>query len=120
MGRGWKGDLKGVIGPSTQSGSAPVFYVRESLLSFLVQDHGALPVPKALRNAVTSLMKSEGYGEGYRYPHDYPGHFVPGETYLPQALKGERFYEPSDQGVERQIADRLARLAAIPPPDPSK
>jgi putative ATPase len=82
----------------------------------VVQERGALPVPKALRNGVTQLMKSDGYGEGYRYPHDYQGNFVPGETYLPEALVGTRFYVPGDQGVERQIAERLARLAALPPP----
>jgi putative ATPase len=79
-----------------------------------VRERGALPVPKRLRNAATRLMKSEGYGEGYRYPHDYQGNFVPGETYLPDALLGTRFYAPSDQGVERQITERLARLMACP------
>lgn len=82
----------------------------------VVRDRGALPVPKKLRNGVTQLMKADGYGEGYRYPHDYDGHFVPGETYLPDALQGQRYYVPSDQGVERQIAERLARLAAMPSP----
>lgn len=81
-----------------------------------IRDRGALPVPKRLRNGVTPLMKSDGYGEGYRYPHDYEGNFVPGETYLPEALSTARYYLPSDQGVERQIADRLARLAALTPP----
>jgi putative ATPase len=84
-----------------------------------VQARGALPVPKRLRNGVTPLMKSDGYGEGYRYPHDYEGHFVAGEHYLPEALHKTRFYVPSDQGVERQIGERLARLAATPtPPKP--
>ena len=85
-----------------------------------VQDRGALPVPKRLRNGVTRLMKSEGYGEGYRYPHDFEGHYVPHEQYLPDSLVGSRFYAPSDQGVERQIAERLARLAAIPGPPKRK
>lgn len=81
-----------------------------------VQSRGALPVPKKLRNGVTRLMKNEGYGDGYRYPHDYQGHYVAGETYLPEALVGTRFYEPSDQGVERQISERLARLASLSGP----
>lgn len=81
-----------------------------------VRERGALPVPKKLRNGVTPLMKSDGYGQGYRYPHDYEGNFVPGETYLPDALAGTHYYRPGDQGVERQIADRLARLAALTPP----
>ncbi len=77
-----------------------------------VQQRGALEVPKKLRNGATRLMRAEGYGDGYRYPHDLPGHFVPEETYLPDALLGQHFYEPSDQGVERAIAERLARLRA--------
>jgi len=81
-----------------------------------VRARGALPVPKRLRNGVTRLMKDEGYGEGYRYPHDFEGHYVPDETYLPEALAGTKFYEPSDQGVERQIAERLARLASTKGP----
>lgn len=85
-----------------------------------VRQHGALPVPKRLRNGVTRLMKSEGYGDGYRYPHDYQGNFVPGETYLPEALVGQHYYLPSDQGVERQITERLARLAATTGPAKSK
>ncbi len=75
-----------------------------------VRERGALPVPKKLRNGVTRLMQAEGYGEGYRYPHDLPGHYVPGETYLPESIVGTRFYEPSDQGVERQVLERLQRL----------
>ena len=55
-------------------------------------------------------MQAEGYGDGYRYPHDVPGHYVAGETYLPDSLVGTQFYDPSDQGVERQILERLQRL----------
>jgi putative ATPase len=75
-----------------------------------IAERGALPVPNKLRNAVTKLMSEHGYGEGYQYPHDLAGSYVPGETYLPDALLGRRFYEPSDQGLERSIAERLARL----------
>jgi putative ATPase len=78
-----------------------------------VRDHGALPVPKKLRNGVTRLMQAEGYGAGYQYPHDFPGHYVPNETYLPDTLVGERYYEPSDQGVERQVLERLQRLRGV-------
>jgi len=75
-----------------------------------ISEHGALPVPMKLRNAVTGLMRREGYGEGYRYAHDLEGHGAPGETYLPDALTGARFYEPSDEGLEKAIKERLARL----------
>jgi putative ATPase len=75
-----------------------------------IADRGALPVPMKLRNAVTKLMKNEGYGDGYRYAPNYAGSHVPGETYLPDELRGRRFYEPTDQGLEKQIAERLERL----------
>ena len=77
-----------------------------------VGEHGALPVPKKLRNAVTPLMEAEGYGEDYRYAHDYAGNFVPGETYLPDELVGRRYYEPSNEGFEVKILARLTRLRA--------
>jgi putative ATPase len=77
-----------------------------------IEAHGALPVPKKLRNAVTKLMKEEGYGQGYRYPPDFEGSVVPGESYLPEALEGCRFYEPTSQGLEQAIAERLQRLRA--------
>ncbi len=64
------------------------------------------PVPLHLRNAVTRLMRQSGYGKGYRYSHDYEGHFV-GQDFLPPALQGKRYYQPSDQGYEGQVAERL-------------
>ena len=75
-----------------------------------IEAQGALPVPLKLRNAVTSLMKQDGYGKEYRYPHDYGASHVSGETYLPDALVGKRFYEPSSEGLEQSIRDRLERL----------
>jgi putative ATPase len=64
------------------------------------------PVPLQLRNPVTGLMKGMGYGEGYRYAHDYTGHFVE-QQFLPDSLKGKRFYIPGDLGYEKTIAARL-------------
>jgi putative ATPase len=78
----------------------------------LVASRGALPVPKKLRNAVTPLMKHEGYGEGYKYAHDFEGGVVPGETYLPDELAGRVFYEPSDRGEEVRIKQRLDAIRA--------
>ena len=66
------------------------------------------PVPKHLRNAVTGLMRQEGYGKGYRYAHDHEDHFAPMQN-LPERLKGRRFYSPGDQGYEREAAERLRR-----------
>ncbi len=74
-----------------------------------IQRHGALPVPLSLRNAPTQLMKDEGYGGGYQYPHDHPGAWVEAQ-YLPDALVGARFYQPGEQGLEKAIGERLARL----------
>ena len=78
----------------------------------VIAQRGALPVPKKLRNPVSQLARDEGWGEDYRYPHDYAGSVVPGETYLPDELGGTRYYEPSQQGLEKAIAERLARLRA--------
>jgi putative ATPase len=74
-----------------------------------VREHGALQVPMRLRNAPTPAMKSWGYGEGYRYPHDESG-FSPGETYLPDELAGRRYYRPTAHGFEARIRDRLEGL----------
>jgi len=71
-----------------------------------VREHGALPTPLHLRNAPTGLMKSLGYGADYRYPHDAPGH-VTDQQHLPPELEGRRYYEPSDEGYERTIRERL-------------
>ena len=64
------------------------------------------PVPLHLRNPVTPLMKEAGYGKGYKYAHDYPGHFVEQQN-LPDSLQGKRYYTPSDQGYEKKIIGRL-------------
>lgn len=64
------------------------------------------PVPLHLRNPETSLMRELGYGKGYKYAHDFPGHFVKQQN-LPDALKGRRYYYPSDQGFEKEIEKRL-------------
>jgi putative ATPase len=73
--------------------------------------HGALPVPLHIRNAPTRLMKKLGYGEHYRYPHDYEGALVE-QDYLPDALQDRRYYEPSDRGYEARIGDYLKRVRA--------
>ncbi len=66
------------------------------------------PVPLHLRNAVTGMMRGMGYGSGYKYSHDYEGHFE-AQEYLPPNLAGRRYYEPSDQGSEANIAERMRR-----------
>ncbi len=74
-----------------------------------IDAHGALAVPAHLRNASSGTGKALGWGAGYQYPHDFEGHHVR-EEYLPEALRGHRYYTPSDSGDERAIAERLARL----------
>jgi putative ATPase len=59
-------------------------------------------------------MKEWGYGEGYRYPHDEGGH-AQGETYMPDTLRGRRYYEPSNNGLEAQIRERLRKLRGEDP-----
>ncbi len=71
-----------------------------------VRRTGVLAVPLHLRNAPTPLMKGLGYGAGYLYPHDYDDAVVE-QDYLPEALAGRRYYEPTDRGREREIAERL-------------
>ncbi|NMB75332.1 MAG: replication-associated recombination protein A [Myxococcales bacterium] len=76
-----------------------------------VVEHGPLSVPLHLRNAPTSLMKNLGYGKEYRYPHDFAGNYVP-ENYLPEKLLRRRYYTPTDNGAEAEIARRLEELRA--------
>ncbi len=76
-----------------------------------VLEHGPLPVPLKLRNAPTPLMKAMGYSGGYRYPHNFSGNYVP-ENYLPDALRGQHFYEPGGNGEEVEIRERLERWRA--------
>ncbi|MFH1647802.1 MAG: replication-associated recombination protein A [Chloroflexota bacterium] len=63
-------------------------------------------VPLHLRNPVTPLMEETGYGEGYKYDHDYPEHFAE-QQHLPDSLKGRKFYNPGKMGYEKQVMDRL-------------
>jgi putative ATPase len=71
------------------------------------REHPAEGVPLHIRNAPTGLMKELGYGTGYQYAHDAPEAYIPQE-YLPEALRGSRFYEPGPFGFEKEIAKRLA------------
>ncbi len=64
------------------------------------------PVPLHLRNPVTSLMKKEGYGKDYKYPHDFDEPSLDQE-YLPSSLKGRQYYHPTEMGEEKEIKERL-------------
>ncbi|GAI34156.1 unnamed protein product, partial [marine sediment metagenome] len=73
-------------------------------------------VPMHLRNPVTPLMKEMGYGQGYKYAHDYPNNFI-SQRYLPESLQGKRFYTPGNQGYEQEVSERLRKWWA---PDTQK
>lgn len=66
------------------------------------------PVPVYLRDTSYRGAKKLGYGKGYKYPHDYPGHWVQ-QDYMPQSLKGKRYYEPSGMGAEAKILENHIR-----------
>ena len=77
-----------------------------------VEERPADPVPKVIRNAPTSLMKDQGYGSGYVYAH-HVEEGVGGIDCLPEALRGERFYEPKERGFEAELKERLTRFRAL-------
>ncbi len=73
------------------------------------KEHGTLDVPLHLRNAPTGLMKSLGYGKGYRYAHDEPDAYAAGENYFPEGMEPARYYQPVDRGLEIRIREALER-----------
>ncbi|RUO44455.1 recombination factor protein RarA [Aliidiomarina taiwanensis] len=76
--------------------------------------HGpSYPVPEHLRNAPTKVHEAEGFGAEYRYAHNEPEAYVPGERYLPPELASTQWYQPSDRGLEKQIRDKLDYLRAL-------
>jgi len=75
----------------------------------MLVENSDFQIPMHIRNAPTTLMKKMGYKKGYKYPHDYDGNFVR-EKYLPEEIEGKVFYDPSTQGSEKAIRDRLKAL----------
>jgi putative ATPase len=73
-----------------------------------IQDTGTLPVPMHIRNAPTGLMKDLGYGRDYKYAHNYAHAYVP-QHHLPEQLRAQTFYTPTDRGYEKNIKQRLER-----------
>ena len=72
----------------------------------LVRQTGNQPVPLPIRNAPTQLMKELGYHDGYKYPHDYPGHFTP-QQYLPDTLVAERIWHGQHSPAEEKLLERM-------------
>ena len=75
----------------------------------IVEKTGNLPVPLHLRNAPTKLMNELGYGDGYKYAHDFPNHFVV-QQFLPDALQGTQFWHAQGSPQEQKMADWMKHL----------
>jgi len=74
-----------------------------------VRETGDLPVPLNIRNAPTGLMKNLGYGKDYKYAHSYEGNFIK-DNFMPDDLKGTRFFEPGTNQKEDEIRKRLSGM----------
>lgn len=79
----------------------------------LAKDGPSYPVPEHLRNAPTQVHKDEGFGADYRYAHNYDNAYVAGESYLPEELSNQVFYEPQTRGLEIKIQEKLAYLKRL-------
>jgi putative ATPase len=77
-----------------------------------IRETGSLPVPLPIRNAPTKMMKDLGYGKGYKYAHDFRDAYVP-QVYLPEALRGQIFYVPTERGYEKIIKERLEKWRTL-------
>ncbi len=95
------------LATSPKSNSA--YRAIDAALSAVKHDTVNRPVPLHIRNAPTKLMKHLGYGENYKYAHDFEGHFAEQE-FMPEGLEGRRFYEPADNPREQEIGRRIAAL----------
>ena len=94
------------IASSAKSNSA-YMAINEAL--GVAKDTQTASVPLYLRNAPTKLMEELGYADGYKYAHEYPGHFVDLE-FMPEELAGRKFYEPADNKQEDGLRNRLESL----------
>jgi putative ATPase len=92
---------------SSAKSNASYMAIEEAL--GVVHETGDLPVPLAIRNAPTKLMKNMGYGKGYQYAHDYEGNFVQSE-FLPDKIKGKKFYDPGNNPREEELRKYLRSL----------
>lgn len=95
------------LATSPKSNSA--YRAIDAAMGAVTRDTTNRPVPLHIRNAPTGLMKKLGYGDNYKYAHDYEGHFAEQE-FMPEGLEGRRFYDPADNPKEREIAQRIKTL----------
>lgn len=93
---------------ATSAKSNSAYLSIDNALAF-VRQNGNQPVPLHLRNAPTKLMEKLDYGKGYKYAHDYEGHFVDQE-FLPSKISGTQFWTPQDNAAENRLADNMKRL----------
>lgn len=77
-----------------------------------IKNYLSLPVPMHIRNAPTKLMKDAGYGNGYKYPHNYENAIV-NQSYLPEKLKARRYYIPTERGFEKTLKERILKINEI-------
>jgi putative ATPase len=82
-------------------------YVAQKAAWRSARDTGSLMPPRNILNAPTKLMKQVGYGKGYQYDHDAPEGFS-GDNYWPEEMEAQTYYEPTDRGFEKKIAERIA------------
>ena len=95
---------------ATSQKSNSAYMAINEALAFVQKDTNLRPVPLHLRNAVTDLMAEQGYGDGYKYAHDYEDNFVEQE-FMPESLKGKQFYHPNTgNATEQRIAERMQQL----------
>ena len=92
-------EAAGYLATSPKSNSA---YLGIDAALAKVRETGNLPVPLHIRNAPTKLMAELGYHDGYKYPHDYPGHFTP-QQYLPNEIQSERFWHGQHSPAEDKL-----------------
>ncbi|MBC3917485.1 replication-associated recombination protein A [Undibacterium sp. CY18W] len=92
--------------------SNAVYKAYNAVRALVAKDKSRM-VPEHLRNAPTKLMKELGYGKLYRYAHDEPDAYAAGETYLPEGLENESWYQPVPRGLEIKIAEKLAYLRSL-------
>lgn len=78
-----------------------------------IREQASYEVPLHLRNAPTKLMKQQGYGEEYRYAHDYPDAYAAGENYLPEEIHQDHWYDPAPRGLEIKIGEKLKYLKGL-------
>ena len=96
--------------------SAPKSNAVYQAFNQVMSDVAAQPsyeVPTHLRNAPTSLAKSMGHGDEYRYAHNEEHAYAAGESYMPEELAGMRYYQPTDRGLEKKITDKLEWLSEL-------